>query len=279
MLYEEMRSYCYRHGRWDEEHKFDRRSSGISKEEFKDFLTSHNFTKDSWGTWDNGTIKISSINSGYNEGTIYEIAHIQFKNSKTDACLKYEGKSFGEYIFDLYVKNYTDYYTKGMDATRYQFTGDSNSWKEFFFKEFEIAIDKLNTKWALKHKKDKIADNLQQIENEIDYAIEEVADELKQYNIKLETTNNEIASTTLTYRFSKDIKARIHLPCIIIRKLKNGKNTMCYRDYNTYDNDFSVWKKVKDGTTPDEIKQFIKDYFEPWYGLKDIYIKKPGFVD
>ena len=131
----------------------------------------------------------------------------------------------------------------------------------------------------MKHKKDKIADNLQQIENEIDYAIEEVADELKQYNIKLETTNNEIASTTLTYRFSKDIKARIHLPCIIIRKLKNGKNTMCYRDYNSYDNDFSVWKKVKDGTTPDEIKQFIRDYFEPWYGLKDVYIKKPGFVD
>ena len=165
------------------------------------------------------------------------------------------------------------------DATRYQFTGDSNLWKEFFFKEFGIAIDKLNIKWALKHKKDKIADNLQQIENEIDYAIEEVADELKQYNIKLETTNNEIASTTLTYRFSKDIKARIPLPCIIIRKLKNGKNTMCYRDYNTYDNDYSVWKKVKDGTTPDEIKQFIRDYFEPWYGLKDIYINKPGFVD
>ena len=48
---------------------------------------------------------------------------------------------------------------------------------------------------------------------------------------------------------------------------------------NSYDNDYSVWKKVKDGTTPDEIKQFIRDYFEPWYGLKDIYIKKPGFVD
>ena len=273
--FEEIMNWCWNHGSLDDEWKFRERSNLIPKKDLKQFLEDRNCKFDDYRYWDNGTITVEWVEEDDEDWD--NLSRINICNSKTKANLKYKGKYFGDYIFQEWLKNFTDYYMPGVNGITFQFDGRTKEWREFFFKELEAAMTELNTRMALKHKKETAADNLQQIENDIDIAIKTYGDEAKQYGIKMEISNNPINTVTLSYTFSKELNYDLNdEPYLIIRKLKTGKYTMCYYNYN--DEEMTKWQQFKENTTDTDVKTFLTNYFEPWYGLKNIYTNEPTFL-
>ena len=221
---------------------------GLTPEDFFNFFKDNGYKYEKWGNFSNDVIDVRTNfyddESLTSETVLSNIHRISIANAKTGFCLKYKQQEPGTFLSNFFYEKCTDW-----DGTPKKLSYLSPAdWKEEFFKVFKTMLDETTTRMSLKHKKDSVKDSLQQIENEIDYAIMDAVDEM---------AGNGYLS---------------------IRKLKNGKYTMQYKNYEYYDADVTTWAQIKDGTTPDQIKQFIKDYFAPWLGMKDIVYTKPTFV-
>ena len=273
----ELKWWLYEYGGWREEDRLSERPSYINKDSFIQFLKDHNFTNASNGKsryWDNGTVTVQIyLDNDYNE-EIYQIADLEILNSKTKCALKYNGKQLGDYLFTEWLK-FTDYITT--DAKRMKFDESRISeWQELFFKELESAINETTNRMTIRNKKDAVRDNIQLIENDIDIAIQELGEEAKKNDFEFTVTQNPVSSATLSYSFLKDFDILDDSPHLVIRKLKSGKYTMFYYDFEIHDT--TNWFNIKDGTTAEEIVDYIKKYIEPWYGLKRVYNQEPPFV-
>lgn len=274
---EELKWWLYNHGGWQEEDRLRARPSYIDKESFIQFLNDHNCINASNGRsryWDNGTVTVSIYLDNDYDAEISQIAGLEILNSKTKCALKYNGKQLGDYLFIEWLK-FTDYIKT--DAKRMRFDESRISeWQELFFKELESAINETTNRMTIRNKKDTIKDNIQLIENDIDIAIQELGEEAKKYDFEFNVTQNPVSSATLSYSFLKDYNILDDSPHLVIRKLKSGKYTMFYYDFEIHDT--TNWLTIKDGTTAAEIVDYIKNYIEPWYGLKQVYNQAPSFV-
>lgn len=251
---------------------------GITPEDFFNFFKDNGYKYEKWGNWSNDVIQVRTNyyedESFTCQSNLSYMHRISIANSKTGFCLKYKQQEPGAFLTNFFYEKCTDW-----DGTPKKLSySNPTDWKEEFFKVFKTMLDETTTRITLKNKKDSAKDSLQQIENEIDYAIMDAVDEMAGTGVYLKKVNNEINSVTITYNIRKDILNLYKNPYLSIRKLKNGKYTMQYKNYEYYDADLTTWAQIKDGTTPDQIKQFIKDYFAPWLGMKDIIYTKPTFL-
>lgn len=253
-------------------------SINLTPEDFFNFFKDNGYKYENWGSWSNDVIE---VHTNYYEDESYtclsdisSLHRISIGNKKTGFTLKYKQQEPGTFLSNFFYEKCSDW-----DGTpkKLNYTIPED-WKEQFFNVFKTVLEETTTRISLKNKKDSVKDSLQQIENDIDYAIMDAVDEMAGSGVCLNKINNEINSVTITYNIKKDILNLYKCPYLSIRKLKNGKYTMQYKNYDYYDADLTTWAQVKEGTTPDEIKQFIKDYFAPWLGMKDILYPKPTFL-
>lgn len=250
----------------------------LTPEDFFNFFKDNGFKYEQWGSWTNDIIEVHTNyyeDESYNStSNISSIHRISIANKKTGFTLKYKQQEPGTFLSNFFYEKCSDW-----DGTpkKLNYTIPED-WKEQFFNVFKTVLDETTTRISLKNKKDSVKDSLQQIENDIDYAILDAVDEMAGTGVYLSKINNEINSVSITYNIKKDVVNLYKNPYLSIRKLKNGKYTMQYKNYEYYDADLTTWAQVKEGTTPDQIKQFIKDYFAPWLGMKDIIYTEPTFL-
>lgn len=250
----------------------------LKPEDFFNFFKDNGFKYEQWGSWTNDIIEVHTNyyeDESYNStSNISSIHRISIANKKTGFTLKYKQQEPGTFLSNFFYEKCSDW-----DGTpkKLNYTIPED-WKEQFFNVFKTVLDETTTRISLKNKKDSVKDSLQQIENDIDYAILDAVDEMAGTGVYLSKINNEINSVSITYNIKKDVVNLYKNPYLSIRKLKNGKYTMQYKNYEYYDADLTTWAQVKEGTTPDQIKQFIKDYFAPWLGMKDIIYTEPTFL-
>ena len=208
--------------------------------------------------------------------------------------LGYEGyKHFGHYIEDIFADKYcvkkpgAARWGNNAISLKWDYNGDTmEEFKKLYFEELTKAIKATNDRMSLRNKKDSIKDKVQTIENELDYAILEMGEEVKQHGLFFEQGKPDVAAASLTYNFSVNLKGswgRLAWgnPFVTIRKLKNGKYTMTWRNMNSYDGDTSNWHKIDDSVTPDDMKKFLRDYFQDWYDMKldRTYVGKPSWAN
>lgn len=250
----------------------------LTPEDFFNFFKDNGYKYEKWGNWSNDIIEVHTNyyeDESYNrQSNISSIHRINIANKKTGFSLKYKQQEPGAFLSNFFYEKCSDW-----DGTpkKLNYTIPED-WKEQFFNVLKTVLDETTTRISLKNKKDSVKDSLQQIENDIDYAIMDAVDEMAGSGVCLSKINNEINSVSITYNIKKDILNLYKCPYLSIRKLKNGKYTMQYKNYDYYDADLTTWAQVKEGTTPDEIKTFIKEYFAPWLGMKDILYTKPTFL-
>lgn len=281
-IYQQQREWAYQNSMYD---RYTARNQvgqiliNLQYEKWIEFFNENNFKYTNYGNWSNGIIGIKCniypTEPDYWKNNVSNLHSIMLVNMKTSYTLKYEKFELGVYLTNYFYEHCTDWDKDKPKKLSYNLPED---WSEQFFKELSKIVTETTNRINLKNKKEAQADAVQQIENDIDYGILDVADELQEFGIKLEKIDNEINSVTVTYRLSKEIQNLYKNPYIAIRKLKNGKYTIQYKNYEYWSADITTWQQIKDGTTPDQIKQYIRDYFEPWKGMNDVYIKKPTFL-
>lgn len=291
MAIESYISSCDWDARWELEKKT---VFNLNKNEVKEFFNGLGIgLKNSGNYWSNDNIELYCSCMGKNVARMDDLA-LAIKNTKTGAVLGYEGyKHFGHYIEDIFANNYC---IKNPGKARWGRDGivlksDYNSdkmeeFKKLYFEELSKAIKATNDRMSLRNKKDSIKDKVQTIESELDYAILEMGEEVKQHGLFFEQGKPDVAAATLTYVFSVQLKGswgRLAWgnPFVTIRKLKNGKYTMNWRNMNSYDGDTSNWHKIDDSVTPDAMKKFLRDYFQDWYDMKldRTYVGKPSWAN
>lgn len=291
MAIESYISSCDWDARWELEKKT---VFNLNKDEVKEFFNGLGIgLKNSGNYWSNDNIELYCSCMGKNVARIDDLA-LEIKNTKTGAVLGYEGyKHFGHYIEDIFANNYC---IKNPGKARWGRDGivlksDYNSdkmeeFKKLYFEELSKAIKATNDRMSLRNKKDSIKDKVQTIESELDYAILEMGEEVKQHGLFFEQGKPDVAAATLTYVFSVQLKGswgRLAWgnPFVTIRKLKTGKYTMNWRNMNSYDGDTSNWHKIDDSVTPDAMKKFLRDYFQDWYDMKldRTYVGKPSWAN
>lgn len=291
MVIESYISSCDWDARWELEKKT---VFNLNKDEVKEFFNGLGIgLKNSGNYWSNDNIELYCSCMGKNVARMDDLA-LAIKNTKTGAVLGYEGyKHFGHYIEDIFANNYC---IKNPGKARWGRDGivlksDYNSdkmeeFKKLYFEELSKAIKATNDRMSLRNKKDSIKDKVQTIESELDYAILEMGEEVKQHGLFFEQGKPDVAAATLTYVFSVQLKGswgRLAWgnPFVTIRKLKTGKYTMNWRNMNSYDGDTSNWHKIDDSVTPDAMKKFLRDYFQDWYDMKldRTYVGKPSWAN
>lgn len=240
---------------------------GITLAELKDFLTKNNLTgKDSFSPKSNGVIGIVLpffLTNVANDDTkniipINAIHLIEMLNMKTGWVLKWGGYKLGVYLSNLFFEHCSDW---NPDVRKKNLTYDiPNDWKDMFFKELGDAITQSTRRMLLKNKKDIQADAIQQIENDMDYAILDTADKLKEQGVQLERLLNENHTTSISYRLCKFDKGSNSMYYITFRKDKTGKFTMRLFDYKSKRR-MTKWFQIKKDTDPGEVAQLMEDYF------------------
>ena len=242
--------------------------------------------------WWNDNIEVYCVYMNKNAAYLDDLS-ITIRNKNTNAGLGYEGyKSFGHYIQEIFVEKYCVKQPGGgrwhsnSVSIRYDYASDkTEEFKKIYFEELSKAIKATNDRMNLKHKKETIKDKVQTIENELDYAIIDMGEEVKKHGLSFEQRKPDIAAATLLYHFTVPLKGswgRLMWgdPFVYIRKLKTGKYTMSWRNMNSHDGDTSTWHKIDDTVTPDDMKKFLRDYFQDWYDMKldRTFVGKPSWA-
>lgn len=278
---------------WDDRYQLGKiKLFSVTKDEFEKFMSEQGLVKDgyNYGYSNNNIIICISYRSVVDLDDI----NISIKNKKTFADLGYNSyKNFGNYIIEQFINKYcvkTPSSSKwvGNKIKLNSYTAqDSEDFKKFFYDEFKKAIKVTNDRMNLKNKKDRIKDKVQNIENEIDFAIIEMGEEVKSHGLYFEQCKPDVAAASLVYRFEVFLKGawgRLSNnwgnPYVTIRKLKTGKYTMTWRLMDSSEGESAKWHKIDDNITPNEIKQFLRDYFQEWYdmNLNRTNVKTPSWA-
>ena len=279
---------------WDTRWELQKKTVfNLKKDEVKEFFQGLGIGLNNSGSyWSNDNIEIYCPYAGKNVARLDDLA-LEIKNTKTGAVLGYEGyKHFGHYIEDIFANNYcikklgSGRWNSNSVVLKFDYNTDKmEEVKKLYVEELSKAIKATNDRMSLKHKKESIKDKVQTIENELDYAILEMGEEVKQHGLFFEQGKPDVTAASLTYTFSVQLKGswgRLSWgnPFVTIRKLKTGKYTMSWRNMNSYDGDTSNWHKIDDTVTPDAMKKFLRDYFQDWYDMKldRTYVGKPSWA-
>ena len=245
----------------------------LSKEEKEEFLQSCSlFYKQS--VWTNDVIYIGYMPPKF---TLDELNYFRIINSKTSFELGYKGYvSFGQYFTDIFLKKYckrinimTKDETFAIDGT---YTEErANEVKKLFLEELKVASKETTDRLKIKNKRDSVKDKIQTIENEIDCVIKELGESWSD-KITYHCSPGDVTTASLLYVFKKELNGSWgtlsrNYPKVLIRKLKTGKYMIKWVDMNKRIEEELPWKYVKKETTPDDIKNFLTDYFKDWLDI------------
>ena len=178
---------------------------------------------------------------------------IRIVNVDTRATLGYCGYAdLGAYLVQTIWEKYYCRGTKLVDFS-------SDSFKEWFIGELGKAIEETNSRISKKNKKKKVADKINDIENEID---------LKLYNSEKRWLPNSVSKE---YRISKNMNGfcSFHGPEMWIRKNLNGSYSVQYLLTNSYRSERSKWCDFKKDITAEEMESYIQGYFKGYLEIPE----------
>ena len=131
----------------------------------------------------NGVIAIYGFNDSSNYISLRDLQNISIENVETRYTLGYCGYSYlGAYLVQTVWEKYYCRGTKLVDFSKEAF-------KEWFIGEVVKAIEDTNSRISKKNKKKKVADKINDIENEIDLKIMDLVDSLASKGVKLQNAN------------------------------------------------------------------------------------------
>ena len=227
-----------------------------------------------WGGYCNGTlgIYISSENGTIRPTacTISYINSLSLINKETRYNLGYKGyASFGEYIVDEFIKRFGKFTSEGrlcsFDSNGYA----DAEWEEFFKQEFIKCIDDTNIRITKKQKTKAVKDRIQNIENEIDFAIIGYAEENADKGITIRTNKAPTQASSIEWILTKrlDNYGGFHGPSMTIRKNINGTYSIMYLKINTYNNYYTLWKKLNKDITETDMNNILSEYFNDFLNI------------
>ena len=192
---------------------------------------------------------------------------ISIQNVETRCTLGYCGYSYlGAYLVQTIWEKYYCKGTKLVDFCKETF-------KEWFIGEVDKAIEDTNSRISKKNKKKKVADKINDIENEIDLKIMDLVDSLASKGVKLQNSDRKWLpkSVSKEYKIYKDLKGygSFHGPKMWIRKNLNGSYSVQYILTNSYSNGRSAWHDFKKDMTAEEIESYIQGYFKGYLEIPE----------
>lgn len=162
-------------------------------------------------------------------------------------------------------------------ANNNQIPYTKEQFNELFLKELIECIEDTTKRISLKNKKTIMAKKLGNLENDIDWAIDELGNQLSSKDFKLTRTTSNTNTAAIEYEFIKDFNGYIDLNhyYLYIRKYTDNSYAIKYSKNNW---GTSNWLKVKKDIKPDEMKELILDILEPYIEIpskaKNISIEK-----
>lgn len=215
----------------------------------------------------NGVIEIYGFNESSNYISLRDLQNISIENVETRYTLGYCGYScLGAYLVQTIWEKYYCKGTKLVDFSK-------ESFKEWLIDEVVKAIEDTNSRISKKNKKKKVADKINDIENEIDLKIMDLVDSLASKGVKLQNTDRKWLpkSVSKEYKIYKDVKGygSFHGPKMWIRKNLNGSYSVQYILTNSYSNGRSAWHDFKKDMTAEEIESYIQGYFKGYLEIPE----------
>ena len=148
------------------------------------------------------------------------------------------------------------FYCKGTKLVDFS----SETFKEWFIGEFGKAIEDTNSRISKKNKKKKVADKINDIENEIDLKIMDLIDSWADKGVKLYNSDKKWLPNSF---------CSFHGPEMWIRKNVNGSYSVQYLLTNSYRSERSKWSDFKKDITAEEMESYIQGYFKGYLEIPE----------
>lgn len=262
---------------------FDNFKVPITYNEMKEIFHNNGFKFIKYNGWSNDTILIDGFKNEYFDSSNISICNLSLlgiKNWTTKYNLSY---SSGEgtyrypftYVIDKLIHQFYEFDCDEnfchLKKTNYNATPEQKEECRQIIKDTVSEILKeMTDKMTLKNKKAGIKHKVQKIENDIDFVIEQFAEEAKKYQIQYSTDDIWKPQNVVTvHKFYKSLQGygSCRGPVLSIRKLVDGRYTSNYKRVESWDQVTTCWKKMKKDLTPDEMKEYLEKYFSPWYNV------------
>ena len=192
---------------------------------------------------------------------------IRIVNVETRATLGYMGYAdLGAYLVQTIWEKY---YCKGEKLVDFS----KESFKEWFVNEVGKAIEETNCRISKKNKKKKVADKINDIENEIDLKIMDLVDSWADKGVKLQNNDKKWLPNSVSkeMRIYKNVNGycNFHGPEMWIRKNVNGSYSVQFLLTNSYRSERSNWRDFKKDITAEEIESYIQGYFKDYLEIPE----------
>lgn len=192
---------------------------------------------------------------------------IRIVNVETRSTLGYMGYAdLGAYLVQTIWEKY---YCKGEKLVDFS----KESFKEWFIEEVGKAIEETNCRISKKNKKKKVADKINDIENEIDLKIMDLIDSWADKGVKLQNNDKKWLPNSVSkeIRIYKNVNGycNFHGPEMWIRKNVNGSYSVQYLLTDSYRNDRSNWRDFKKDITAEEMESYIQGYFKDYLEIPE----------
>lgn len=199
--------------------------------------------------------------------SLREVYYIRIVNVDTRATLGYCGYAdLGAYLVQTIWEKYYCKGTKLVDFSKETF-------KEWFIGELGKAIEDTNSRISKKNKKKKVADKINDIENEIDLKIMDLVDSWADKGVKLKISEKQWLPNSVSkeYKIYKYVNGycSFHGPEMWIRKKLNGSYSVQYLLTNTYRSERSTWLDFKKDMTAEEMESYIQGYFKGYLEIPE----------
>lgn len=162
------------------------------------------------------------------------------------------------------------YYCKG---TKLAVDFSKESFKEWFIEEVGKAIEETNCRISKKNKKKKVADKINDIENEIDLKIMDLVDSWADKGVKYQNNDKKWLPNSVSkeFRIYKNVNGycNFHGPEMWIRKNVNGSYSVQYLLTNSYRSERSNWRDFKKDITAEEMESYIQGYFKDYLEIPE----------
>lgn len=193
--------------------------------------------------------------------SLRNLYNIRIFNVETRATLGYCGyDDLGSYLVQTIWEKY---YCKGTKLVDFS--------KEWLIDEVGKAIEETNSRISKKNKKKKVADKINDIENEIDLKIMDLVDSWADKGVKLINSEKMLLPNSVSkeYKIYKYVNGygSFHGPKMWIRKNLNGSYSVQYLLTNTYRSERSGWRYFKKDITAEEMESYIQGYFKGYFEI------------
>ena len=199
--------------------------------------------------------------------SLRDLYRIRIFNVETRATLGYCGYAdLGAYLVQTIWEKFYCRGTKLVDFTK-------ESFKEWFIGEVGKAIEETNSRISKKNKKKKVADKINDIENEIDLKIMDLIDSWTEKGVKYKNSEKNWLpiSVSKEYKIYKYVNGYcgFHGPEMWIRKNVNGSYSVQYMLTNSYRSERSSWRDFKKDITAEEMESYIQGYFKGYLEIPE----------